>query len=69
MLRVVPGATVLLITVRAGRVLINVFYYLSTKFLALKWKTNMHNVAPRDGCGLIDIYTKGLILALLYNIQ
>ena len=50
---------------RKGRpVLINVFYYLSTKFLALKWETNMHNVAPGDGCGLIDIYTKGLIPAL-----
>jgi hypothetical protein len=53
---------------KARPVLINVFYYLSTKFLALKWKTNMHNVAPGDGCGLIDVYTKGSILAL-HNLQ
>jgi len=50
---------------RKGRpVLINVFYYLSKELAILKWEANMHNIAPGDGCGLIDIYSKGLIPAL-----
>ena len=42
----------------------NVFYYLSNELAAFAWETNMHNIAPGDGCGLIDIYTKGLIPGL-----
>ena len=45
-------------------VLLNVFHYLPNEVSALKWETNMHNVTLRDRCGLIDVYTEGLISAL-----
>src|SRR5437588_7906431 len=49
-------------------VLMNVFYYLCNDVAALEWETDMHNIALRNGCGLIDIYAKRLIPAL-HNFQ
>jgi hypothetical protein len=49
-------------------VLINIFYHVFYELLASKWEANMHNVTLGDGCGLIDIYTKGVISAL-HNVQ
>jgi len=45
-------------------VLVNVFHYLSNEFVAVKWEANMHNVALGHRCGQIDVYAKGLMLAL-----
>ena len=62
--RVVPRATVLLIPVSEGMVLMNVFYYLPNELVILKWKTNMHHVTLGDGCKLVDIYAERLIPVL-----
>jgi hypothetical protein len=45
-------------------VLINILHYVSNELSALKWETNMHHIAPRDGCQLIDIDAKYLISVL-----
>src|SRR5580704_7276222 len=45
-------------------VTMNVFCYLPDELSALKWETNMHNIALGDRRRLIDIYAKGLIPAL-----
>jgi hypothetical protein len=42
----------------------NVFYNLSNKLVALEWEADMHNVASGHRCRQIDIYAKGLMLAL-----
>jgi hypothetical protein len=43
---------------------VNVFYHLSNELVGLEWEADMHNVTLGDGCGLVDIYPKGLIPAL-----